>query len=42
MTYFKIGDVFEDERVADGNLVFDLIIHGVDVCLVDSHAFFSQ
>ena len=34
--------MLEDKGVGDGNLSANLLIHGSDVCLVDSHAFLGQ
>ena len=38
----QIDDVLEDERVADRYLSADVLVHGVDVCLVDGHAPLGQ
>ena len=32
----------EDKRVADGDLFANLLIHGVDVSLIDTHTFLGQ
>lgn len=38
----EAGNVFENERIVDGNLSADLVVHGVDVCLVNGHALLRQ
>ena len=34
--------MLEDKRVADGDLFADLVVHGVDVRLVDRHALLGE
>ena len=41
-TDLEVADVLEDKRVVDVNGLADLVIHGVDVRLVDSHALPGQ
>ena len=40
--YLQVDDVFEDKRVTDGDLLPNPLIHGVDIGLVDTHAFLGQ
>ena len=41
-TDLEVGDVFEEEWVSDRDLLPDGVIHGIDICLVHSHAALSQ
>lgn len=41
-THFKVADVFEDKGVVDVNGLADLVVHGIDVSLVNSHTLLSQ
>jgi len=34
--------VFKDKRIADGNLLLDLVVHGIHVRLVHAHALLGQ
>lgn len=40
--HLQVTDVFEDKRVVDVDGFADLVVHGVDVGLIDSHAFPGQ
>ena len=40
--HLEVADVFEDKGVVDVDGLADLLVHGVDVGLVDGHALLSQ
>lgn len=40
--HLEIADVLEDKRVVDVDGLAYLVVHGVDVGLVHSHAFLGQ
>ena len=41
-SYLQVRYVLEDERVADSDLFFYLIIHRIDVRLIDRHTLLGQ
>lgn len=42
VTHLEVADVLEDEGVVDVNGLADLVVHSVDVGLVDGHALLGQ
>lgn len=42
LTNLEVADVLENERVVDVDGLADLVVHGVDVGLVDRHALPGQ
>ena len=42
LAYFEIGNMLEHERVVDGNLFLDLLIHPTHERLIHRHTFLRQ
>lgn len=42
LTHLEVADVLEDEGVVDVDGFADLVVHGVHISLVHSHALFGQ
>lgn len=40
--YLKVWDVFKDKGIADWYLLLNLVIHGLYICLVDTHTLLCQ
>ena len=40
--HLEVADMLEDKGVVDVNGLADLVIHGIDIRLVHSHALFGQ
>ena len=41
-TYLEIGDVLKEEGIPVRNLSLNLVVHGVDVSLINAHATLGQ
>lgn len=40
--YIQIANMLENKWIVDVDLLADFVIHGIDVCLINSHAFLCQ